>query len=425
MIRSFEYSSVGETYKAAVLSNGLEIRVVEKPGFWSKFAAFSVKYGGADRNFLLEGTRHETPAGIAHFLEHKMFDMPDGLNVFSVMTGNGADLNAFTSQGMTCYYFHCTDCFDENLRLLLQLVTTPFFTPETVEKEKPIIAQEIRMGMDDPDETLYYNFMKLLYSTHPIRDDIAGTEESIEKIDAELLTLCHRTFYCPGNMVLSVEGDIRAEEVVALAEEVLSGWESRPVPVPDYGGNDGPLPVSREMRVSGAVSSPQFIIGAKIQPPQGDFSRQQLTAKLAVQILFGRSSPFYTRLYSEGLINRSFGSDVDYVTGTATVGLSGESRDPDAVLAEIGKEIRKLAETGLDRELFARIKKASIGGTLRSFEEFESVCLGLTEGQFYGFCPFDGPAILDSITIDECRDFLLEHFAPERLAVSILHPAKP
>ena len=422
MIRSFEYSNVGETYKSAVLPNGLEIRVVEKPGFYSKFAAFSVKYGGSDRNFILEGKRHETPAGIAHFLEHKMFDMPDGSNVFSVMTANSADLNAFTSPGMTCYYFHCTEHFAENLRLLLNLVTTPYFTPETVDKERPIIAQEIRMSLDDPDETLYYNFMKLLYSRHPIRDDIGGTEESIGKIDAELLTLCHRTFYCPGNMVLSVEGDIRAEEVVAIAEEILSGWESRPVPRPDYGGDDGPFPVSPEIRVSGSVSAPQFIIGSKILPPEGDFSRQQLTAKLAVQVLFGRSSSFYSRLYSDGLINRSFGTDVDYVSGTAMVSLSGESHDPDAVLREIGWEIRKLAESGLDRTLFARIKKASIGGALRSFEDFDSVCLSLTEGQFYGFCPFDGPAILDSITASECTSFLLEHFSPERLAVSILNP---
>ena len=223
-------------------------------------------------------------------------------------------------------------------------------------------------------------------------------------------------------MVLSVEGDIRAEEVVALAEEVLFRWESRPVPLPDYGGDDGPFPVSPEIRVRGSVSAPQFIIGSKILPPEGDFSRQQLTAKLAVQILFGRSSSFYSRLYSDGLINRSFGTDVDYVSGTAMVSLSGESHDPDAVLKEIGWEIRKLAESGLDRTLFARIKKASIGGALRSFEDFDSVCLSLTEGQFYGFCPFDGPAILDSITIDECTSFLLEHFAPERLALSILHP---
>ena len=421
-IRSYEYSGIGEVYKAAVLPNGLEVRVVEKPGFYSKFAAFSVKYGGADRNFTLDGNRYETPAGIAHFLEHKMFDMPDGSNVFAELTGNGADLNAFTSPGMTCYYFHCTDHFSENLRQLLRFVTTPYFTDQTVEKERPIIAQEIRMGLDDPDETIFYNFMKLLYRNHPIRDDVAGTEESIEKIDADLLALCHRTFYCPGNMVLSVEGDIHAEEVLAIAEEVLADWQSLPVPVSDYGESDGSFPYEREIRVSGAVSAPQFIIGSKILPPSGDFSRQQLTAKLAVQVLFGRSSPFYNRLYSAGLINRSFSNYVDYVSGTATVTLSGESRDPDAVWQEIHTEIRNLAGTGLDPKLFSRIKKASIGGTLRSFEEFDSVCLGLTEGHFYGFCPFDGPGILDSIAKEECDAFLLEHFAPERLAVSILHP---
>ena len=421
-INSFEYSSIGETYRSAVLSNGLEIRVVEKPGFYSKFAAFSVKYGGADRVFTVDGTRRETPSGIAHFLEHKMFDMPDGSNVFAEMTGNGADLNAFTASGMTCYYFHCTEHFSESLEMLLQLVTTPWFTAETVDKERPIIAQEIRMGLDDPDQILYYNFLRLLYRNHPICEDVAGSEESIAKVDADLLNLCHRIFYCPGNMILCVEGDVRAEEVVAIAEKVLSGWESRPIPVPDHGESDGPFPYEQEVRAKGAVSAPQFILGGKILPPKGDFSRQQLVAKLGMQVLFGRSSAFYNRLYDSGLINRSFSYDVDYASGAAMLSVSGESRDPDAVRKEVMEEISRLAETGLDRELFLRTKKASIGGALRSFEEFESVCLGLTEGHFYGFCPFDGPALLESISLEECTSFLLQHLAPERLALSILHP---
>ena len=140
-IDSFEYKKIGETYKSAVLPNGLEIRVLEKPEFRTYFASFAVKYGGADRVFRMDGRSVETPAGIAHFLEHKMFDMPDGTDVFKEMSATGADPNAFTSSAMTCYYFSCTDQFEKNLRMLLRFVTTPFFTEETVEKEKPIISQ--------------------------------------------------------------------------------------------------------------------------------------------------------------------------------------------------------------------------------------------------------------------------------------------
>ena len=421
-IKSHEYKNIGETYKSAVLSNGLEIRVLEKPEFRTYFAAFAVNYGGADMVFRMDGMEYSTPAGIAHFLEHKMFDMPDGTDVFSAMSATGADPNAFTSSEMTCYYFSCTEQFEKNLRLLIAFVTTPFFTDDTVEKEKPIISQEIMMGLDNPGRTLYYNFLKLLYRNHPVKVEVAGTAESISGITADTLYKCHQTFYCPGNMILCVEGNIKAEDVVAIAEETLSGWESASVPEPDYGEGDGVLPYETSISAAAEISAPQFIIGSKILPSESDRTRQQLTAKLAVLCVFGPSSAFYNRLYSSGLINRSFSWDVDYVCDTAMVSLSGESPDPDAVLNEVCAEIDRVKALGIEPGLFRRIKKASIGGALRSFEDFETVCIGLAEGHFHGSCPFDGPEILEKISVEECVAFLTEYFAPERLAMSVIHP---
>lgn len=421
-IESFEYKNIGETYRSAVLPNGLEIRVIEKPGFRTCFASFAVKYGGADMVFRMDGKTLETPAGIAHYLEHKMFDMPGGRDVFSEMSATGADPNAFTSSSMTCYYFYCTDQFEKNLRMLLEFVTTPYFTEETVEKERPIISQEIMMGLDNPGRTIYYNFLKLLYSHHPVREEVAGSVESISGITAETLYDCHHAFYCPGNMILCVEGDVKAEDVVRIAGDVLSGWQSSDVPKAEYGESEGLLPYSPFISETAKVSAPQFILGAKIIPPEGDPSRQQLTAKLAALCTFGPSSSFYNRLYSEGLINRSFSFDVDYVCDTATISLSGESTDPEAVLREVSEEIRSVKEHGIDPALFDRIKKASIGGALRAFEDFEGVCIGLAEGHFTGSCPFDGPQILQSIEAAECAAFITEHFAPERLAMSVIHP---
>ena len=421
-IKSFEYKNIGETYKSAVLPNGLEIRVIEKPEFRTSFAVFAVNYGGADMVFRKDNQCFNTPAGIAHFLEHKMFDMPDGTDVFAEMSATGADPNAFTSSAMTCYYFYCTDQFDKNLRLLLNFVTTAFFTEDTVEKEKPIITQEIMMSQDNPNRTIYYNFMKLLYRNHPVKEEVTGTAESISGITAETLYGLHSAFYCPGNMILCVEGNVKAEDVISAAEEVLSKWEASDVPKPEYGDSDGILPYERYISAPAQVSAPQFIIGSKILPPEGDPSRQQLTAKLAVLCLFGPSSSFYNRLYSTGLINRSFSWDVDYICGTATLSLSGESPDPEAVLDEITKEIASVKSNGIDRTLFERIKKASIGGALRAFEDFEAVCIGLAEGYFCGFCPFDGPEILEGISAGECASFITEHFSPERLAMSVIHP---
>ncbi len=164
-----EYPQLGETLYTAALPNGLQLRVIPKPDFRSCYAAFAANYGGAHMHFSLDGQTLETPAGVAHYLEHKMFDLPNGDNALSILTANGADPNAFTSSGMTCYYFQCTRSFEENLRMLLHFVSTPYFTAETVQKEQGIIAQEIRMGEDSPDLALYYGRLRQLYVRHPIR----------------------------------------------------------------------------------------------------------------------------------------------------------------------------------------------------------------------------------------------------------------
>lgn len=192
-----EYKNIGETVFSATLANGLRVRVVPKPGFNSFYAVLAANYGGAHRRFELDGAHVDTPAGVAHFLEHKMFDMPDGDNALNILTANGADPNAFTSSGMTAYYFQCTENFEENLRMLLRFVSTPYFTEETVSKERGIIAQEILMGEDNPGVALYYNLLRMLYAHHPIRDRVAGTVDSIAEISADTLYACHRAFYAP------------------------------------------------------------------------------------------------------------------------------------------------------------------------------------------------------------------------------------
>ena len=169
MMNKIEYKNIGETVFCGELPNGLQVYVIPKPGFQSFYAIYGTKYGGAMRRFSLDGQMHDTPAGVAHFLEHKMFDLPGGDNALNILSANGADPNAFTSSGATCYYFRCTSGFEENLRMLLHFVSTPYFTEETVQKEQGIIGQEIRMGDDSPGSEIYYNLLSLLYDHHPIK----------------------------------------------------------------------------------------------------------------------------------------------------------------------------------------------------------------------------------------------------------------
>ncbi len=419
------YTKLGEDLYTAELKNGLRINIVTKPDFRLSYAVFATNYGGAHRRFFLNGQWHDTPAGVAHFLEHKLFDMPDGDNALSVLSANGAQPNAFTSSGMTAYYFDCTAGFEENLRMLLKFVSTPYFTDETVQKEQGIIGQEIGMVEDNPGYVVYNRLMRMLYEHNPIRDQVAGSVESIAQISAETLYNCHKAFYSPSNMTLCVAADFSPEKIIEIAEEILPA-ERAEVPKADMGEAESEVPARTFNEEKMEVSAPQFLIGAKVVPaPDGDeLLRQKIVAQLALRVLFGTSGSFYNSLYSEGILNRDYDYEIDYTAGTSTIILGGESSDPQRVLDEIKAQIRGVAENGLDRDAFENAKRASFGSRLRSLEDFDNLCLALADGVFGGYCFLDCFDVLDSIRIEECESFLTRFMAPDRLAMSLVSPVK-
>ena len=420
-MESRDYPNIGEKLYSTVLENGLQLNVVPKTGFSTRYAVFATNYGGAHRRFQLEGQTIDTPAGVAHFLEHKMFDLPNGDNALNILSANGADPNAFTSSGVTCYYFQCTEGFEENLRMLLHFVSTPYFTAETVEKEQGIIAQEIMMGEDSPDSAVYYNLMEMLYAHHPVRDKVAGTVESISQITHETLYACHKAFYAPSNMALCVEGDVDPAEIERIAREVL-GVERAPVPAADFGEEESLLPLQSLRRENMEVAAPLFLIGAKLRAEQSGEAamRQRLLARLALRILCGASSDFYSRLYAQGVLNRNFDYDIDFSAGTGTIIIGGESPEPEQVLRELRLEVEKVRVQGLPEDAVQQAKRATLGSTLRALEDFENVCVSLAIGLFDGYCAFDSMPVLQSISRKECEDFITENLAPERLALSII-----
>lgn len=424
-MQSKEYKNIGETLYSATLPNGLRLRVIPKRGFSTCYAVFATSYGGAHRRFKINDELIDTPAGVAHFLEHKMFDLPNGDNALNILSANGANPNAFTSSDVTCYYFQCTEGFEENLRMLLHFVSTPYFTPETVQKEQGIIAQEIRMGEDNPGIALYYNTLKMLYRNHPMRDRVAGTVESIAEITDKTLYDCHKVFYSPSNMVLCVEGDVDPDFIEKIATEELPP-DCAPIPKADFGEDDGLLPYETEHRETMAVSAPQFYIGAKVKAEkQGEaLIKQHLVSQLSMRILAGSSSPFYTRLYTDGTLNLDFGYECDFTAGTATILLGGESEHLEKVLEELNREVARIAQTGLDRDSFERAKKASLGARLRGLEDFDNVCVSMALGTFDGYSVFDAIEYIDSIDIKECEEFITDNLRPERLALSVIEPGK-
>jgi predicted Zn-dependent peptidase len=417
-----QFKNIGETEYVEHLPNGLTVHVVTKPGYTKSYAFFATNYGGADRRFRLGGNWIDTPAGVAHFLEHKMFDTPDGGNALNTLSANGASPNAYTSSGITAYHFESTDGFYENLRCLLSFVSVPYFTAESVQKEQGIIGQEIRMIEDDPGFCVYQNLMKSLYASNPVRESVAGTVESIAEITEQTLYDCHRVFYNPSNMTLCVVGDVDPMRVVALAREVLPK-EPGEVPARDYGPAEDAAPVTPRCEVAMSVSAPQFLIGAKVPPETGVTRlRQALTGQLAMHALLGRSSPFYTRLYADGLLTSDFDYELDYTAGTATLILGGESRDPEAVFTALADQVAAVARDGLGNEAFQRAKRLDFGARLRALGSFSSLCAELADGQFAGYDYLDAFHIVEEIRSDEVAHFITEHLAAQRLSMSVVRP---
>lgn len=422
-IRTFD--TIGETLYEETLSNGLRMFAVPKKGFRSNFAMIAVKYGGAYRSFTLGGEKYDTPAGVAHFLEHKLFDMPDGSDALTAFSENGASPNAYTSNDTTVYHFDCTDGFIENLKLLTEFVSAPHFTPQTVKKEQGIIAQEIGMYDDHPAFVIYNRLMRMLYSEHPIRDQVAGTVDSIAEISDKTLYDCYNTFYRPNNMVFCAAGDFDPSEVFKTVESVLGKLSAAEIPQPDFGAVKAELPSERYHEERMEISAPQFSAGAAFTAEKGAaLQRQKLVSSLALRTLFGTSGNFYNRLYDEGLLNRDYDYEADYSADTATFILSGESPDPDSVAKEIIETVDYVRENGLDPKAFERAKRSSYGARLRGLEDFDGLCAALASSAFSGYCSLDAFELLDDIRIDECEKFLCEALTPERLALSVLLPVE-
>ncbi|MCL2248816.1 MAG: insulinase family protein [Oscillospiraceae bacterium] len=417
-----EYASLGEKLYTETLPNGLTVFVAPKPGFHKKYAFFATNYGGVDRRFKISNKWIDTPAGVAHFLEHKLFDTKDG-NALDLLSINGASPNAYTSNDMTAYYFECGDKFRENLKILLDFVSTPYFTDESVEKEKGIITQEIRMGEDDPDYNLYYGLLKSLYKHKPLRDSVAGTVESIEKITAETLYDCHRIFYNPSNMALCVVGDVDPAEVLDIAQKTLP-TEPGELPKRDYGEDESLLPLAAKFEKSMDINLPIFNAGLKIKSMGSghDMLRLETVSSMALDLLIGHSSPLYLKLYADGRVGSDFGFSVDSAAETAYIVFGGEARDPLFVFDEVQKEISRISNEGPNAQLLERIKKASIGGTIRAYNSFSAIAASAVEAHFRGFDPFEVLKLLSAVSSEDIMNFINENILSERMAISIINP---
>ena len=422
MMENIYYPQVDETLWRGTLPCGLQMVVLPRPGFTKKLCYFVTDYGAIHRDFVMDGVDHHSPAGVAHFLEHKLFDMP-GRDLTAEFAALGAVPNAFTSYDMTAYYFSCTEHFSENLRLLLEFVTTPYFTEESVAKEQGIIGQEIGMNEDNPDSRLFELLMQTMYEHHPIGTPILGTRESIAQITPEVLSACHRAYYRPENMLLCVVGDVDPAEIEQIAQQMLK---------------NAPQPSVRDCRVwqesmetkkklvtdHMEVAMPMFQLAFKSEPlERGEAAiRQELVADLASEALFGESSRLYLRLYDEGLIDASFGGGYETIEGMAMLLASGDSHHPEAVQDAILQEAERIVREGIPEEDFLRMKRSALGRRIRGLDSFESTCFRICAYHFSGFDYFRLPGLYQQICPEDLRLFLQKTVTPQRLCMAVIYP---
>ena len=401
-------------------SSGLTIYVSEMEGFSTTNALFAAKYGSVNNKFK---TRKESdyctvPEGIAHFLEHKLFENED-CDVFSLYAKTGANANAYTSFDKTCYLFSCSDHYRESLEILLSFVQNPYFTPESVQKELGIIGQEIRMTNDDPGWRVFFNMLRGLYHEHPVKIDIAGTEESIAQITDKLLYRCYNTFYNLHNMVLSIAGNCKAEEVLEIADKLLKPCEN---PELESVFPEEPMTVVTHQTVEYApVGTTIFCIGFKCAPKAGFSStRAQIEGYIAMQVLSNASSELYRSLMEEGLINNVFSSEIFNGEGYYSVLFEGESSEPETVKDRIIKAIYKAKETGLDRELFEEVRRSTYGGMIMDTNDVGTVANIMLSAHMNGGVPFDTIEPLSAMTIDDVNRFIREDIDPELYTLSVV-----
>ena len=409
------------------LDNGLTVMVIPKPGVQKKYIILGTNYGSNDSKFIVPGEEKETevPNGVAHFLEHKLFEQENGTNSLDTLTALGVNANAYTTNDHTAYLFEGTDNFYKALDELMDYVQHPYFTDENVEKEKGIIGQEIRMYDDYPDWRVYLNAMQAMYHNNPIKIDITGTIETISKIDKEILYKCYKTFYHPSNMALVVCGDFKPEEILEeikkrLIENNNQGEIKRIYP------EEPETIVQEKIEQKLEVSQPLYTIGIKdsrkytANETNNEIVKNHIAIEILLNLIIGRSSNLYKELYNEGIIYGQPSLDYEFGKTYAHILITGQSTNPEKVYEKFKSEVSKMKEEGIKKEDFERIKKMIYGGYIKEYNDVQDIARMFLADYFKGINSFDYLEEIDGIHVEYLNQMLKDVFKEDKMVLSVV-----
>lgn len=412
---------LGEKYYEIDHSSGLKIFVMPKENYSSTYAVFGTKYGSIDTRFKRSDKNEWTvvPEGIAHFLEHKLFESED-LDAFARYAKTGASANAYTSFDKTCYLFQCSDNFEESLEILLDFVTHPYFTPQTVQKEQGIIGQEITMYYDVAGWMSTFNLLKCLYKNHPVRIDIAGTIDSIAQITDQLLYDCYDTFYNLNNMCLAVVGNVTPEQVTKKCDKMLKKAPDIKI---ERSFEDEPRDIVKsyeEYHLS--MDMPVFSFGYKeeCKKPEQDI-KTVVETNILLEILAGDTSELYSQLFEEGLINASFSKEYFIGHGYEAVIFEGESENPKLVSEKIKNAVKDMKKNGIDDEKFETARRSLYGKEIMEYNDIDNIANGFVAAKFNGWNSiFDALEIYKTVTKDDIENRLANMMDEKYSALSVV-----
>lgn len=423
MTEIFKSDLLGEHYTRFLHASGLPIYVFPKK-MTSTYALFATDFGAVDTAPIGESGL-VPPSGVAHFLEHKLFECEDGSDAFEHFSALGADANAYTSHTRTVYLFSSTEHFSEALGELIDFVTHPFFTKKSVKKEQGIIAEEIRMCRDNPYDTCYYNMLEGLYKDHPVKTDICGSVASIGEITPEVLYTVYNTYYTPENMALVICGDVTMEEVLRVVDRHLPRSYTAGTTPPRVTVEEAPEAHRARVSAKGQVAKPIFSIGFKdTRIPTEPVERLKRDAAMAIlcEMLFSEAGELYNALFDEGLISPELSSDYALTRDFAFVQLSGEAGDPELVLSRVLDALERIKKEGLSAEDFERCRRIEYAEYIKSFDNTEEIANTLLSFVFEGAELFSYAEVLQSIDLEFVNALLCEVFCPSHVTLSVIFP---
>ena len=404
------------------LSNGLTVMIIPKVGSQKKYMIWGTRYGSNESEFVVPGETNITkvPNGVAHFLEHKMFEQENGHNSLDVLTALGVEANAYTTNDHTAYLFEATDNFYEAMDELMDYVQHPYFTDENVEKEKGIIGQEIMMYDDDPGWRVYLNTLIAMYHNNPVKIDITGTIETISNIDKDILYKCYNTFYNPSNMLLVICGDFQPKEMIEEVKKRLVNKEAKGEIKRIYPDEPESI-VQNYIEQKFEVSQPIYTIGIKDKrTPDDSIVKKHIAIEILLNLLFGRSSKLYKDLYDEGIIYERPSLDYEFTKIYAHILLTGQANEPKKVFERFKKAAEELKTNGINRDDFSRIKKLVYGLYVREYNEVSDISRMFLADYFKGVNSFEYLEEIDAITVEYVEQILKDVFKQEKMVLSVV-----